>query len=799
MANYATLKSAIQEVIRQNGNNEITGALMQQSLLSMINSLGADYQFVGMATPATNPGTPDHNVAYLAGPGTYPNFNAAVIHNGYVGIFRYNGAWQIDKLELEELPLYGIEEFDTYSHNASSATVVEEGTRLSAIHYVHTGDTVMAQSSFGSGIVVQVYDSVSRALIGDSTHILQAITSGYTKYAVKGVIEQDGYLLIKWKKDDGSAITINEQQEALSGLTLEIRSGIGVEVKGLSDEFSKVQSLIGNPAYKVISFLGIENNLTGYYINKTQNRWEQASNSNSFFVPLVPGKRYLIKGFGGQAGRVAILSDNQITLNTRPSYALGYTEMVDVAIGEMYNFVAPENAHYLNVTYTLSGTKIVPSYIMEQSDAVNQAELTKIVEISPAGCQRRYVDARPDSATYGLSLVATNNDWYAGDMIFVRGYKRLRYIAVYNSTSNNYYGKAGDVFYDENFEPIASRLVKRAGNSLISWNEIEIPENAWYFRPTLTVGTITGSEKITLISEVNNGSEAFLEATAERSHPYFGQKINLNNSYDFGVYANNSLLGQSAAVYGDYLFIVANLLARAAVYNLRTRQLLYTLTTGVTSESFWHCNQSSFGIDFYADNDPFPLLYISMQNNSEGRGEVHVYRIVPTYTDGEISEFSLTRVQVVYLPVMSDENCLGNPNVTIDVQKGVMWAYCRNEREGASNYRKAHFAKFAIPDKNVSVVTLDDADILDSFSDDWSMLYAQGGFIKNGKLIIMQGMASGGFIYCRVIDLYLERKQVAMMDLLADGFTQEPEGVFTYDGKIMATCASAYIFQFNIS
>ena len=33
MANYENLKSAIQQVVKTNGNNAITGALLQQSLL----------------------------------------------------------------------------------------------------------------------------------------------------------------------------------------------------------------------------------------------------------------------------------------------------------------------------------------------------------------------------------------------------------------------------------------------------------------------------------------------------------------------------------------------------------------------------------------------------------------------------------------------------------------------------------------------------------------------------------------------------------------------------------------------
>lgn len=100
MSNYATLKGAIQDVIKTNGNNEITGSLLQQSLLAMINALGADYQFVGIANESTNPGTPDQNVFYIGGPGTYSNFNSAVIPDGNIGIFKYNGSWTIEILAV---------------------------------------------------------------------------------------------------------------------------------------------------------------------------------------------------------------------------------------------------------------------------------------------------------------------------------------------------------------------------------------------------------------------------------------------------------------------------------------------------------------------------------------------------------------------------------------------------------------------------------------------------------------------------------------------------------------------------
>lgn len=100
MANYNTLKTAIQDVIRTNGNEEITGALLQDSLLSMVNSLGAGYQFMGVATPTKNPGTPDQRVYYLAGAGTYTNFGGMVVPENNIGVLYWNNAWHSSTLAL---------------------------------------------------------------------------------------------------------------------------------------------------------------------------------------------------------------------------------------------------------------------------------------------------------------------------------------------------------------------------------------------------------------------------------------------------------------------------------------------------------------------------------------------------------------------------------------------------------------------------------------------------------------------------------------------------------------------------
>lgn len=94
MANYSILKAAVEAVVKTNGNEEITGANLQSTLLSIIESLGADYQFAGVATPSTSPGTPDQNVFYVGGAGTYENMGTEVtVPQGSIGVFKYNGSW----------------------------------------------------------------------------------------------------------------------------------------------------------------------------------------------------------------------------------------------------------------------------------------------------------------------------------------------------------------------------------------------------------------------------------------------------------------------------------------------------------------------------------------------------------------------------------------------------------------------------------------------------------------------------------------------------------------------------------
>lgn len=95
MADYNQLKTDIAEVIRTNGNEEITGEVLQYILLQMVSSLGADMQFVGKATPDIEPIEPDQNIFYIGGQGQYRNFSGLQtdVAEGSLGLFMWKGSW----------------------------------------------------------------------------------------------------------------------------------------------------------------------------------------------------------------------------------------------------------------------------------------------------------------------------------------------------------------------------------------------------------------------------------------------------------------------------------------------------------------------------------------------------------------------------------------------------------------------------------------------------------------------------------------------------------------------------------
>lgn len=95
MANYKSLKTTINANVKRNGNQEITGQILNSVLNAMVDTLGTGYSFAGVATPSTNPGSPDAKVFYIAnGKGTYTLFGGLEVTEDEVVVLYWDTLWQ---------------------------------------------------------------------------------------------------------------------------------------------------------------------------------------------------------------------------------------------------------------------------------------------------------------------------------------------------------------------------------------------------------------------------------------------------------------------------------------------------------------------------------------------------------------------------------------------------------------------------------------------------------------------------------------------------------------------------------
>lgn len=265
-----------------------------------------------------------------------------------------------------------------------------------------------------------------------------------------------------------------------------------------------------------------------------------------------------------------------------------------------------------------------------------------------------------------------------------------------------------------------------------------------------------------------------------------------NERHVFSLYANNSYSNQSAAVFKDYLFLVPKFRGNIYMYSLKEKRLLCSCVMTAMKDlnelgsDIYHCNQTCFGVNYYEENDSFPLLYISQRARNDKRCFTEVFRIIANKSDSdtEYSSLELQPVQIIYFPPQSESNSLGNVNAVIDRKNHLLYTYSRNNVRTDTNYRQCKISCFTIPDVRQSEVYLEDSDIRTSYMIDCSAYYMQGACIEGKYLYIARGAAGVGYIDINVIDLE-EQTLKAQLDLLNNGCRWEPEGCFYYNGHLM--------------
>lgn len=877
MANYSNLKAAIAAAIKQNGNQEITGQVLQDVLTSMVSVIGANYTFAGVATPATNPGTPDQNVVYLASKGgTYTNFGGIELPAG-ISLLMWNGAWTAQTFfVLDDVPTVGsnnlvksggiysstpnikgfpitreVSDYNNIINGAEAETVrgkiydpYTEVFGFDKILYRYTvtdGQIVQSPADFSlaciavkKGNVVRIFSSQSGT--GNASAVVPYFSVDYPSEGVnvtpitgqKTIVDgttinflleapQNGYFVIRhyirntitfhgFKKANHT--TLATRNYIRQELHVPIKIAYGIDTDKSSETFGQMISIVSN-TYGCSDYIEVSPNDTLFTILR--------------ITTAIGFKNKQIGICFYDSGKNVI---DGIT-----------TCYYDLLASSLYSFIdIPANAKYArfsgygavdehNNRPVINGIFIckrkgnydLSLYNDMTKSLLKQAEYT----VSPLTIIPSITD------TYNAYYRKTSTDNMKADFDYMY---RLTYFPNYlvggGEITIRYDGK-GLMLYELPYIPLDTSPVEAFNTSEII-RAISLPFTDSMTEYTLTLskeckriaivwGYVDGTTQLNPNDVLNYISEITLPVIVPSSinidvdpdvaypYQYIGETIKFNRTYKNTLFASNSISGQSAAIYGDYLFIPKAKLTSISLYKMKEKRIVYTFNTGYTKDAIWHCNQCQFGIDKYDETDMFPLLWITVNNDTNGRCAWVGFRIIPAFDeDNNIVSFSITEIQTIHLPVMTDENCLGNFNIAVDYDNKCFWGYGRNNNSEASNYQKAHFAKFPIPalfDNGVLVseVTYNDEDILEQFSDNWSMTYAQGGFIKDGRLYIMQGGPNVNLIYLRVIDLYIAKKQVSYVDLFANGFRQEPEGVFFYEGRLFTATLNSNIHRFDFS
>lgn len=148
---YDQIKESIKAVIKENGNYEITGNVLQAVLLSMVDTLGPECQFLGIATKSTVPVVVEGNSFYITTEvGTYTNFknsgNTAITINKLGILTSTNGtAWNFTPIFIG-VSKGGGEVFNDYDNNtAVGVNSHAEGAKTNA-----SGDNSHAEGNGGT-------------------------------------------------------------------------------------------------------------------------------------------------------------------------------------------------------------------------------------------------------------------------------------------------------------------------------------------------------------------------------------------------------------------------------------------------------------------------------------------------------------------------------------------------------------------------------------------------------------------------------------------------------------------------
>ena len=309
------------------------------------------------------------------------------------------------------------------------------------------------------------------------------------------------------------------------------------------------------------------------------------------------------------------------------------------------------------------------------------------------------------------------------------------------------------------------------------------PETAINIVIYIPLGTVTQNCSYSLVLE-----EDVEYPTAESWFQYSGERINVQNEIACEQYMRlkSGIVPQGTACYDKYLFVASDTLPSLNIYDLETATNIADITFEPVST--YHCNNINFGTEKYAENDYFPLLYISQENIAEHK--CLVYRITMDDT-----VFTAELVQTITYPDPSVAN-MYYPNCFLDNLNNLIYllGYTKSSYSADEN-RILRVTGYNLPLLSSGDVTLNLNDAIQNFVINTVKTSHQGCIINGDKIIQAYGNPSNiPDIYIGQISLSAERC-VTRIRLNELGITTEPESLFVYENHLFIVLANRYVYK----
>ena len=332
MANWNDLKASVAEAIKTNGNQEITGQILQNTLNSIISNLGENATFAGIATPNTNPGTPDGNVFYLATkPGIYSNFNSFTVENNVAIIYNNvlnSGVWEISYLDIitggdkfaYTLPLSSLPVIDGFAiAQATNKWAIGQGAAV--LFYPLSGTGTISHKG-GTAPLIYLVSNNNQPVNGENIPISDG---GIVPAAGASYTEASKYLLILVKAIGGGnrlpdALYINdyditkgvktaleaqltEAKTALEAQLTEAKTALEAQITETSEALKAQQD--ATATLLPLSSLPVIN---GFAIASATKKWAAGQGAAVLFYPLSGSGT--VKYSGGTSPLMYLVSNN---------------------------------------------------------------------------------------------------------------------------------------------------------------------------------------------------------------------------------------------------------------------------------------------------------------------------------------------------------------------------------------------------------------------------------------------------------------------------------------------------------